>query len=297
MVNLEWYRTFKAIYKTGTLTGAAESLFISQPGVSLHLSSLEAYVGYKLFDRTGRKMVPTEKGKVFYNFIIEALGKLEEAEKNFQKSNEKSTPTISVGMCFETFQITLEPYVSTLPFNLIIQFGEYPEMLENLDKGILDLIITPQTGTTTTIEHEAFSSEKIVLLGGMEVNQHEFDQLLETGDLNKVLEWFRLHKWYGTTGDMEHLRRFWQLNFNKYPDFRPNYIVPNLNSIVRCLSGGTGLAVIPNHIGKKEIESEQVKVIWEGNTVLQNTLYFATRKKTVYGEEINVIKDLIRQVM
>ena len=42
MVNLEWYRTFKAVYKTGTLTGAAEVLFISQPGVSLHLSSLES---------------------------------------------------------------------------------------------------------------------------------------------------------------------------------------------------------------------------------------------------------------
>jgi DNA-binding transcriptional LysR family regulator len=31
MVNLEWYRTFKAIYKTGTLTEAADTLFISQP--------------------------------------------------------------------------------------------------------------------------------------------------------------------------------------------------------------------------------------------------------------------------
>jgi len=297
MVNLEWYRTFKAIYKTGTLTGAAQSLFISQPGVSLHLSSLESYVGYKLFDRTGRKMVPTEKGKVFYNFIIEALGKLEEAEKNFQRSTEKHTPTISIGMCFETFQITLEPYVSTLPFNLIIQFGEYPEMLENLDKGILDLIITPQTGTTTNIEHEAFSSERIVLLGGVEVNQQEFDALVSAGDMNAVLEWLKEHKWYGTTGDMEHLRRFWQLNFNRYPDFRPNYIVPNLNSIVRCLSGSSGLAVIPNHLGKKEIESEQVKVIWEGHTVLENTLYFATRKKSLYTDEIQSIKDLIRKVM
>jgi len=297
MVNLEWYRTFKAIYKTGTLTGAAQSLFISQPGVSLHLSSLESYVGYKLFDRTGRKMVPTEKGKVFYNFIIEALGKLEEAEKNFQRSTEKHTPTISIGMCFETFQITLEPYVSTLPFNLIIQFGEYPEMLENLDKGILDLIITPQTGTTTNIEHEAFSSERIVLLGGVEVNQQEFDALVSAGDMNAVLEWLKEHKWYGTTGDMEHLRRFWQLNFNRYPDFRPNYIVPNLNSIVRCLSGSSGLAVIPNHLGKKEIESEQVKVIWEGHTILENTLYFATRKKSLYTDEIQSIKDLIRKVM
>lgn len=297
MVNLEWYRTFKAIYKKGTLTGAAESLFISQPGVSLHLSSLESYVGYKLFDRTGRKMIPTERGKVFYNFIIEPLAKLEEAEKNFQKSNEKNTPTISVGMCFETFQITLEPYVSTLPFNLIIQFGEYPEMLENLEKGILDLIITPQTGTTTTIEHEAFSSERIVLIGGKAVNTTEFNELLQKGSADEILAWLGKHKWYGTTGDMEHLRRFWQLNFNKHPDFRPNYIVPNLNSIVRCLYGGEGLAIIPNHIGKKEIESGQVKVIWEGNTVLENTLYFATRKKTVYEEEISLIKELIRKVM
>ncbi|WP_442591202.1 LysR family transcriptional regulator [Pedobacter sp. AW31-3R] len=297
MVNLEWYRTFKAIYKSGTLTGAAEALFISQPGVSLHLSSLESYVGYKLFDRTGRKMVPTERGKVFYNFIIEALGKLEDAEKNFQKSNEKHTPTISVGMCFETFQITLEPYVSTLPFNLIIQFGEYPEMLGNLEKGILDLIITPQRGTAATIEHEAFSSERIVLIGGSKVNQDEFDALLKTGKPNGLLDWFSTHKWYGTTGDMEHLRKFWQLNFNKYPDFRPNYIVPNLNSIVRCLSGGNGLAIIPSHIGKKEIDAEQVKVIWEGNPLLENTLYFATRKNTLYAEEIARIKELIRQVM
>jgi DNA-binding transcriptional LysR family regulator len=297
MVNLEWYRTFKAIYKTGTLTGAAQALYISQPGVSLHLSSLETYVGYKLFDRTGRKMVPTEKGKVFYNFIIEALSKLEDAEKNFQRSTEIHTPTISVGMCFETFQITLEPYVSTLPFNLIIQFGEYPEMLENLDKGILDLIITPQTGTTTNIEHEAFSSERIVLMAGMDTNEEEFDQLVKAGDINLVLDWLKAHKWYGTTGDMEHLRRFWQLNFNRYPDFRPNYIVPNLNSIVRCLSGGTGLAVIPNHLGKKEIENEQVKVLWEGYNLLENTLYFASRHKAMHSEEIQTIKNLIRKVM
>lgn len=55
MVNLEWYRTFKTVYKKGTLTSAAEALFISQPGVSLHLSSLESYVGYKLFERTDVK--------------------------------------------------------------------------------------------------------------------------------------------------------------------------------------------------------------------------------------------------
>jgi DNA-binding transcriptional LysR family regulator len=296
MINLEWYRTFKAVYKTGTLTSAAEVLFISQPGVSLHLSSLENYVGYKLFDRTGRKMVPTEKGKVLYNFIIEALTKLEEAEKNFQRSTEKNTPTISVGMCFETFQITLEQYISTLPFNVIIQFGEYPEMVESLEKGILDLIITPQMGIKNAIEYQAFSSETIVLVGGSEIDDLRFNSIEKNENLEEIELWLKQQKWYGTTGDMEHLRRFWQLNFNKHPDFRPNYIVPNLNSIIRCLSSGKGLAVVPDFLCRKEIDNGSIKLIWEGKTPLKNTLYFATRKKTMYQEEIALIKKIFLEL-
>lgn len=292
MVNLEWYRTFKEVYKTGTLTKAAAALFISQPGVSLHLSALENYVGYKLFDRTGRKMIPTEKGKVLYNFIIEPLAKLEEAEKNFQRSTEKNTPTISIGMCFETFQITLEQYISSLPFNVIIQFGEYPDMVENLEKGILDLIITPQMVVKNGIEYQEFSSETIVLVGGNEIDTTEFNDIESNGTTSELELWLKQQKWYGTTGDMEHLRHFWQLNFNKYPDFRPNYIVPNLNSIVRCLSSGKGLAVVPDFLCRKEIENGLVKLIWEGKTPLTNTLYFATRKKTMYQEEIQRIKQI-----
>jgi len=297
MVNLEWYRTFKAIYKTGTLTGAAQELFISQPGVSLHLSSLESYTGYRLFDRKGRRMVPTERGKVLYNFVIDAMIKLEEAEKNFQRSTEKSTPTISVGMCFETFQITLEPYIATLPFNVIIQFGEYTQMVENLEKGILDLIITPQMVPAPTVEYEAFSKETIVIVGGNTTDNTTFNSILAQNDPETLEYWLKQQKWYGTTGDMEHLRRFWQLNFGKYPDFRPHYIVPNLNSIVRCLGSGIGLAVIPDFLCQREIDAGLVKLLWEGSPKLTNILHFASRKKTMYADEISVIKEIFKSVM
>jgi len=297
MVNLEWYRTFKAIYKTGTLTGAADALFISQPGVSLHLSSLEAYVGYKLFDRTGRKMIPTERGKVLFNAVSEPIAKLEDVEKNFQRSTEKHTPTISIGMCFETFQTTLEQYVSTLDFNLIISFGQYPEMLDQLDKGILDLIITPKKGTSPNIIHEAFSSEQIILVGGKNVDIGSFRTILEDKGNEYGEEWLKQEKWYGTTGDMEHLFQFWILNFGHKPNFRPNYIVPNLNSIIRCLKGGSGLAVVPDFLCKKEIENGEVQLIWEGEKKLENTLYFGSRKNTNYQTEIDHLKQLFRKIM
>src|SRR5690606_5386948 len=239
MVNLEWYRTFKAIYETGTLTGAAQALYASQPGVSLHLSSLESYTGYKLFDRSSRKMVPTERGKVLYNHIKEAIAKLEDAEQCFRKSTEKDKPTISVGMCMETFQYTVEPFISTLPFDVIIKFVEYKDALNDLDKGILDLVISSRKGQDKNIDYRAFSKEKIVLVAGRDTDVDGFEELL-TGESGHLEEWLKCQTWYGTTGDMENLQRFWNVNFNKHPDFKCNYIVPNKTSIVRCLSRAKG---------------------------------------------------------
>ena len=292
MINFEWFRTFKAIYETGSLTGAAESLFISQPGVSLHLSSLEAYVGYKLFDRSSRKMVSTERGKVLYNYVQEAVCKLEDAERHFHKSTEKDVPTISIGMCFETFQFTLESYLPSLPFNVIIKFGEYPQMLSDLDSGILDLIITPQKGDYKGLEYKPFFKERIVIVAGAKTDTKEFDTLKKQKDSNAILAWLKTQTWYGTTGDMEHQRRFWHVNFGKRPDFKPNYIVPNMSSILRCLSNGNGLAIIPDFLSKKELEVGNVKVLWDGNNIIENTLYFGTRKKSMYAEQIAVVEDI-----
>lgn len=297
MVNLEWFRTFKAIYETGTLTGAAEALFISQPGVSLHLGSLEAYVGYKLFDRTPRKMVSTERGKVLYNYVIDALNKLEAAERHFHKSTEKDRPTISVGMCFETFQFTMESYLPTLPFNVIIKFGEYPQMQEDLDNGILDLIVTPQKGDYKNISYKAFSKERLVLVSGKKTKTDAFLKLLKEKDLDAAQEWLKQQIWYGTAGDMEHLRRFWHTNFGNRPDFKPNFIVPNLCSIIRCISGKQGIAVIPDFLTRKEMEKGDIKLLWEGQKIIENTLYFAMRKGTIYSNEIRIIEDILQKEM
>lgn len=292
LLNLEWLRSFKAIYETGTLTGAAQALYVSQPGISLHLNSLEAYTGYKLFERSARQMVPTERGKVLYNFILEPLIKLETAEQLFHRSSKADRATISIGMCFETFQFTLEKYISTLPFNVIIKFGEYPQMLNDLDKGLLDLIVTPQKGIQKNLEFKAFSRERIVLVCGAKTNIKTLSTLLKNKQFTEAEQWLKQQTWYSTAADMEHLKRFWQLNFNQHPDFKPNYIVPNISSIVRCLSNGSGFSIIPDFLCREEMASGKVKLAWEGEHMIENTLYFGKRKKTIYAAEINQVEEI-----
>jgi len=292
VLNLEWLRTFKAIYETGTLSAAAQELFISQPGVSLHLNSLEAYTGHKLFDRSPRKMVPTEKGKVLYNFVLDPLRKLEAVEQHFHKSSKSERPTISVGMCFETFQYTLEEHIPSLPFNLIIKFGEYPQMQQDLDNGLLDLIVTPQQGQQQNLQYKPFSKERIVLIAGGQTDTGPLIDLLAEPHKALAANWLKQQVWYSTAADMEHLKNFWLKNFDQHPDFRPNYIVPNICSIIRCLSDGEGFSIVPHFLCVEAIEAGQIQLVWEGSTPLENTLYFGTRKKTIYQKEIEQLQDL-----
>ncbi len=292
MVNLEWFRTFKTIYETGSLTSAGNTLFISQPGVSLHLNSLEAHVGYKLFDRGTRRMIPTEHGKILYNSIVEGVDKLEAAEKHFFRNTYSDKTSISIGMCFETFQVILESHISELPFDLITKFGGYDEMLADLDKGLLDFVISPQRLDSVNMSYTPFSAEKIVLVAGAETDTSEFEHLQASGDWKGCEAWLTNQTWFGTTGDMESVRNFWLANFRKRPDFKPNYIVPNKLSIIRCLSDKKGLAIIPDFLCKKQIESGELKLLWEGKVPLENTLHFVQRKKTIYEKELQILKDI-----
>ncbi len=293
--NLEWVRTFKAIYETGTLSAAAQELFISQPGVSLHLNSLEAYTGYKLFDRSPRKMVPTEKGKILYNCIVDPLNKMETAEQHFHKRSQEERTTISVGMCFETFQYTLEEHIAQLPFNLIIKFGDYPKMQQDLDNGLLDLIITPQKGNQPNLEYKPFSKERLILIAGSKTDTAKLEQLLAIKDITEASNLLKQQLWYSTAADMEHLKNFWVTHFMQHPDFSPNFIVPNISSIIRCLSNGVGYAIVPDFLCKENIATGEIKQVWEGVKPLENTLYFGSRKKTMYLEEITQLENLLKR--
>ncbi|MGJ8656695.1 MAG: LysR family transcriptional regulator [Akkermansiaceae bacterium] len=290
MINLEWLRTFKTIYELGSMTAAAEHLYVSQPGVSLHLSSLENHVGYKLFERRPRLLVPTEQGKQLYNTIVDPITSLEEIELKSQRSASQERPTITLGMCFETFQLSLEHAVPDLPFNLILEFGDYRQLLQKLENQVTDLVVSPQNPELRGIKYQAFSQEKIVLVAGKELDLSGFNP----SDPQVLRDWLQQQSWYGIAGDNDHMLRFWKQNFKSSPDFRPNYIVPNFHSILRSLSRAPGLAIVPDFLCTQVLN---VTVLWEGYSPLINQLYFARHKKSPHEVDLQQIMKLIQQKM
>jgi len=73
MLTLRQVESFRAVMIAGTATQAAEMLCISQPAVSRMLSDLEHKIGFKLFTRANRKLIPTDEGRAFYEEVERAL--------------------------------------------------------------------------------------------------------------------------------------------------------------------------------------------------------------------------------
>lgn len=294
MVNLEWYRTFKEIYENGTLTKASVALYASQPGVSVHLNALEAYVGKKLFERTSRKMIPTEDGKFLYEYIIESLTKLEVAEQHFKKTTQEKNPSLNIGMCSEMFQLILEPEIKKLNFDLVARFGAHTYLIKDLNNGILDLVITPkkQVEKKSLVEYIPFSKERIVLIAGNKTDTSVITSHINSKNFKKLEEELLKNLWYSSSNEMEHFRRFWFENFNKKPSFKPNYILPNITSIIRCLKNGNGLALVPDFLCEEQILKKEIKLVWKGKIKTENTLYFALRTDLKYKKELDVIRKI-----
>ncbi|GGB21674.1 LysR family transcriptional regulator [Allosediminivita pacifica] len=73
-VSLRLLEIFAAMMRCATTVEAAEQLRISQPAVSAGLRQLESQLGLSLFDRTGRRLLPTAEAKSLYEEIRPVFG-------------------------------------------------------------------------------------------------------------------------------------------------------------------------------------------------------------------------------
>jgi len=62
MLNLDHLHTYALIIETGSFSGAAERLGLSQPAVSLQIRQLEQRLGVRLVERVARRAAPTPAG-------------------------------------------------------------------------------------------------------------------------------------------------------------------------------------------------------------------------------------------
>lgn len=117
---------FRAVMLTGTVTEAARMLGISQPAVSRLVADLEAEVGFKLFDRSGRRVLPTAEASLL----------IDEVRLAFVGLDRLKDAANAIGR-FRFSQlrlVTIPSVASTIAIDLIKAFAtRYPDTFISLE--------------------------------------------------------------------------------------------------------------------------------------------------------------------
>ncbi len=95
-MDIRQLEVFSKVFELRSFSRAAERLGISQPTVSAHIQCLEDTLGRRLFDRVGRKVIPTEEAKILYRYAIDILRKREEALSEILSLDKKVSGTVRI---------------------------------------------------------------------------------------------------------------------------------------------------------------------------------------------------------
>lgn len=143
-VKLELYRVFKEVADRGSLSAAAQSLYISQSAVSQTIRQLEQQLQLRLFTRGTRGVTLTGEGKTLYQYVNAALNLLENGEQRLSLTRELELGELIIGASDTITSCFLLPFLDRFHrahphIRIKVLNGTSPEVLELLRSGKVDL--------------------------------------------------------------------------------------------------------------------------------------------------------------
>lgn len=149
-MELRVLKYFLAVVNSGTITGAARILHVTQPTLSRQLMDLEDELGQQLFIRSNHNITLTQEGILFRRRAEEIMAMVEKTEAEFHSMGAAVTGDIYLG-CGETnaMKIIAEMFYEMHCLYPGVHFhlysGNAEDVLERLDRGSMDfgVIIQP----------------------------------------------------------------------------------------------------------------------------------------------------------
>jgi DNA-binding transcriptional LysR family regulator len=290
MVNLEWYRSFIEVYRVGTVSGAAQVLHLTQPGVSQHIAALESALGQSLFQRMPRRMLPTDEGKRLYTEIVEAIEKLESI--TLRLSNN-APQVIRIGSPQEFFA---ERILNQLPqaenFLYRIQFGLVKDLIQQLLIGQLDAVIATQKITRSELEYQLVHEENFWLVAPPNTAIPASSEQLQV-DLTSLEQWLKSQPLIAYSEDLPIIRRFWRVIFGRRLATVPRLVLPDLRLIRQAVVAGLGFSVLPDYLCEDGVNSNALKLILKPTNAVTNQIWLSYRKSERQSPSIELLLKLL----
>lgn len=156
-MNLTHLYYFRKLAQLEHYTNAAKELYISQPSLSASIAAMEDELSVKLFQKQGRNVRLTKKGREFYHYVCTALDILQDGIAAAQNKPRKKEYQITIAapssLLISAIPCLIRNYKNTMEDEDVIFHIEHiqptAKLLECLEGGKIDcgICINPASGT------------------------------------------------------------------------------------------------------------------------------------------------------
>lgn len=253
MINLDLYKIFYTVARSGSLTKAADELFISQPAVSQSIRLLETQLGMTLFNRGHKGMeLSAQGGELIIDDVEKALRLLCGVEDKVSALRHSAQGTLRIGASETIFKYCLaDPIVEyhklypDVKFELVSDLS--PKIIEYLkadrcDIGFLNLPLDADEGVVV--------GETVMLLNDVFIAGEPYKDLK-----GKKLSIWDLQKYPLLLMEEHTVSR---TSFNHYTDnlgikLHPMIEVDSWGFMKKLVSDGMGIGCIPREYAQSRI--------------------------------------------
>jgi len=168
-LNYHHLRYFRAVAHAGNLTRAAAALNLAPSALSAQIRTLEARLGQALFERSGRRLVLTEAGRIALTHAdaIEAAGEELLATLGGGEAAQRVLRVGALATLSRNFQLGfLRPVLGRPEVEVILRSGGMAELLRALTALELDVVLAsePPTAAAGFVAHR-LAEEPVSLVG------------------------------------------------------------------------------------------------------------------------------------
>lgn len=279
--------TFVAVMQTGSISGAAEKLYITQPAVSKRIKNLEDEFGTVLFDTVGRSIIPTPAAHDLLPFVRRWLDDYEACKASLQHAKETASGRLVIGTSHHIGLHHLAPvlkqFIQTYPaVSLEVRFVDSEEAHKAVLEGEIALafLTLPPTFDRRLNYHTLWSDPLYFVTGTLSpLAQKSNVSLLQLAHHPAILPAAN------TFTSQITLAEFAKHNLRPYATMSTN----PLESIRMLVSVGLGWSVLPETL----INQDLIKIDMAENIELQRHLGVVTNPNLTRSASMKALLDML----
>lgn len=259
---------FLTVCRTGSMTAAAEELFMTQPAVSQTIKELEEHYNTRLFDRYPRRLEITESGRMLRRSAEKLLNSIEEMEISIRKSDQDGPVRIGVNLSVGNALLTdyLKAFRNDHPHAEVKVLCTRGSILErSLSEHELDFLLMEKPIHETDFLMEPFYNDRIVIV----TRPDDPLQKLEAPVLIDLLKTPILLREKGA-GVRE---QFNHICLSRGIKIQPYWESSSTTVLVNAVLAGEGIAVLPYLMVRDRLEKGEIKELKVQDVSLSRTLY------------------------